>query len=422
MRVYLDSIGCRLNQSEIEKIGRDFFACGHDIVSDPSHADVAIVNTCTVTAAAAADSRKTIRRIAKAGCENIVGTGCYATIDPKTVADLPSVKHVVSNEKKDNLLTHVLSEGEMEDIGSPRRIILPGKRKRTRAFIKIQDGCENHCTFCITRIARGGIRSQSEKSILSECTIAVDSGVKELVLTGVNLGSWGKDIGEKRLNALVLNIHEHFPGVRIRLSSIEPWDVNPELIELFDIPEFCPHLHLPLQSGSEEILRMMGRKMTARSYRELVSQIRQKSLDIAITSDLMVGFPGETEDLHEESKSFIEEIMLADGHVFRYSPRKGTPAERYPDKVRNLIKKQRSEQIRNLIHQSKSNYFNRFLGRNLSVLWEKVSVLEDGYLLEGLSDNYIKVETNHTSDLYNHISTVKIIKITDNAAVGRIIQ
>ena len=329
MKIFLDSIGCRLNQSEIEKISLQFRAEGHEIVSDPSIADIVVVNTCAVTSAASSDSRSKIRNAAFSGSAKIVATGCYASIDASAVASLPSVNWVVPNSEKDSLVSKILGMDKKIPLSHFPRKTLPGIHKRTRAFIKVQDGCDNFCTFCITRIARGKSHSISEAEIFEDIHSALEGGAKEIVLTGVNLGSWGKDFEfKKSLSNLITEIVEKYSPPRIRLSSLESWHIDDELIESMALPGFCSHLHLPLQSGSDETLRRMGRRTSVKDYSSTLDKLRNHFPGIAITTDIMVGFPDENNKEFKDSFNFVREMEFSGGHVFSFSPRPGTSAEK----------------------------------------------------------------------------------------------
>jgi threonylcarbamoyladenosine tRNA methylthiotransferase MtaB len=420
MKVFLDSIGCRLNQSEIEKIAAQFRAEGHDIVADPAIADIVVVNTCAVTAAASSDSRSKIRGAARAGKAKIIATGCYATIDASSVASLPSVGFLVPNSEKDSLVSLVLGIEEMIPLAHLPRKPLPGSHKRTRAFIKVQDGCDNFCTFCITRIARGKSRSQPEADILEDIRSALEGGAKEIVLTGVNLGSWGRDQEpEKSLAILIKDISDKFSPPRIRLSSLEPWDIDDELINAIALPGFCKHLHLPLQAGSNAILNRMGRKSSTHVFKTLVSKLRQRYCEIAITTDIMVGFPGESETEFEESLHFVQSMDFSGGHVFSYSSRPGTSAEKLPVQIPLNIKKTRSLEMRDTIEQSAVKFRKKYIGQKLFVLWEK-SILSDGnWCLAGLTENYLRVEAQSKLDLYNRITQVEVVDINRMILLAR---
>src|SRR6266545_6083681 len=336
MKIYLDTIGCRLNQSEIESMARQFRAVGHEIVTSAQMADMAVVNTCAVTNEAAADSRGKIRQIARAGVDEIIATGCWATLQPQQANALPSVRRVVTNARKDHLVSEVLDlPQESFDLEPIARKPLPGLHRRTRAFIKVQDGCDNHCTFCVTTIARGEGRSRSVAEVILDIQSALDGGTKEIVLTGVHLGSWGQDFG-KHLRDLIQVILRETDIPRLRLSSLEPWDLDADFFSLWDAStnsadRLMPHLHLPLQSGCESTLRRMARKITPQTFRELVCAARDVMPDVAITTDIIAGFPGETDEEFAESLVFVHEMNFAGGHVFTYSPRPGTGAAKMKD-------------------------------------------------------------------------------------------
>jgi threonylcarbamoyladenosine tRNA methylthiotransferase MtaB len=420
MKIYLDMVGCRLNQSEIEKLAFELRNLGHQIVSEAADADIAIVNTCTVTASAAADSRKVIRRIQREGCEHIIATGCLATIEPETILNLPAVESVFSNQDKDTI---VASFPSLEPSPKPHfRIPIPGKHKRTRAFIKVQDGCDNFCTFCITRIARGESRSTGQEEIFRDIESAISGGVKEIVLTGVNLGSWGRDFNaSSTLSRLIKDMVNAFDIPRIRLSSIEPWDVDEELLDIISLPNFAPHLHLPLQSGCDRTLKRMGRKMNSSEFEKLIYRMRAIRQDIAITTDIIVGFPEESEDDFANSLNFVEKISFAGGHVFRYSPRNGTPAAAFPGKISGDILRERSKRMREVIKESQKAFEEKALGEFVTVLWEKSKLLSASHFsLHGLSGNYLNVETTSCEDLTNEISIVQIKGRQEKGVYGEI--
>ncbi|MDO9547196.1 MAG: tRNA (N(6)-L-threonylcarbamoyladenosine(37)-C(2))-methylthiotransferase MtaB [Pelolinea sp.] len=425
MKVFLESIGCRLNLSEIEKIAAELRNAGHEIVGDTSDADIAIVNTCAVTSSASADSRKSIRRIANSGCEKIYVTGCYATVAPETVIDLPSVVSLYSNDGKKDIITDLFEQFQIQP-GISTSVVrepLPGKNHRTRAFIKAQDGCDNHCTFCLTRIARGKSVSQTKTEIFVDVENALKGGAKEIVLTGVNLGSWGKDLRDGfTLPKLISQIINRYSPNRIRLSSLEPWDIDRSYFRVFEHPSFCQHLHLPLQSGSDVVLMKMGRKMLTKEYQELIQNIRSDFPEMAITTDLMVGFPGESEKDFIESIAFVKNLNFSGGHVFRYSPRPGTPAAKMDKIVQEKEKIYRSKKMRQVIADSEDQYKKKFLNKKLSVLWEKIEKQDkENYLLSGLTGNYLRVTVAAHEDLQNMISEVQIIKIENNHLLGQIV-
>ena len=419
MKIYLDTIGCRLNQSEIESMARGFRAVGHEIVTSAQMADMAVVNTCAVTNEAAADSRGKIRQVARLGVNEIVVTGCWATLQPQQANALPRVVRVITNDRKDYLVSDVLDlPQETFDLEPIVRKPLPGLHRRTRAFIKVQDGCDNHCTFCVTTIARGEGRSRSVAEVISDIQSALAGGTKEIVLTGVHLGSWGQDFG-KHLRDLIKAILRESDVPRLRLSSLEPWDLNADFFSLWGDIRLMPHLHLPLQSGCEYTLRRMARKTTPQSFRELVSAARDVMPDVAITTDIIAGFPGETDEEFAESLEFVKEMDFAGGHVFTYSPRPGTGAVKMKGQVRPEFRKKRNHILHDALEESAKSYRQKFVGQTISVLWESVSEMgEWGWQMEGLTGNYLRVNAFTPSPRWNEIDRVLIVSLTDQQLKG----
>ncbi len=421
MKIYLDTIGCRLNQSEIETFAQQFRAVGHEIVASPEQADLAVVNTCAVTTQAAADSRKTIRRIARAGVDDIAVTGCWVTLEPQKARALPGVERVVSNDHKGGLVSQILDlPQETFDQEPLVREPLPGAHLRTRAFIKVQDGCDNRCTFCITTVARGPGRSRPMGEVLQDIQWALDGGAQEVVLTGVHLGSWGKDFNPRRhLRHLIETILTRTSVPRLRLSSLEPWNLDAEFFDLWQERRLCRHLHLPLQSGCNATLRRMARKTTQDSFAALVEAARKAAPDIAITTDLIVGFPGESEAEFAESLAFVEQMAFAGGHVFTYSPREGTAAARMANQVPHQTRKARNARMRKVIAQSAQRYRMRFINQTRQVLWESaVKLGPDGWQVSGLTDNYLRVQAHAPQHLWNQLSNVRLTALRPNGLEG----
>ena len=421
MRIYLDTIGCRLNQAEIEGYARQFRAAGHTLVAHPEEADLAVVNTCAVTAAAVSDSRQKIRQIARLGAAEIVATGCWATLKPAEAATLPSVSRVVTNPDKDRLVPGLLDVPMAEfDLEPIEREPVPGARQRTRAFIKVQDGCDNRCTFCVTTLARGPGRSRSITEILADIRSA--GSAKEIVLTGVHLGSWGADLAPGLgLRHLVQAILGSSDIPRLRLSSLEPWDLDGEFFTLWKDPRLCRHLHLPLQSGSAAVLRRMARKTTPQSFASLVAAARLVAPDIAVTTDVITGFPGETEDEFRQSLDFIHQIRFAGGHVFTYSARPGTAAARMPDQVPMAMRKERNARMRAIFAQAADDYQSRFIGEVLPVLWESATALgPQGWEMSGLTGNYLRVRAHTPRGLWNEITPVRLSGTRPDGLTGQI--
>ena len=414
MKIYLDTIGCRLNQSEIETMAREFRAAGHEIVASADRADLAVVNTCAVTNEAAADSRAKIRQMARAGVDEIIATGCWATLQPRQAKDLPNVLRVIANDRKDQLVSDLLNlPGESFELEPIAREPLPGLHRRTRAFIKVQDGCDNHCTFCVTTIARGEGRSRPVADVILDIQSALNGGTKELVLTGVHLGSWGQEFGRHLRDLIQVILHEtNVP--RLRLSSLEPWDLNADFFSLWEDQRLMPHLHLPLQSGCESTLRRMARKTTPQTFRELVSAARAAIPDVAITTDVIAGFPGETDEEFAASLAFVRAMDFAGGHVFTYSPRPGTGAAKMKGQVKPELRKKRNHILHDALEESARSYRQKFVGRRLSVLWESTSEMgEWGWRMEGLTGNYLRVSAVTPSPRWNEIDEIQLINETE---------
>jgi len=423
MKIYLDTIGCRLNQSEIETMARQFRAAGHEIVATADSADMAVVNTCAVTNDAASVSRSKIRTIARAGVGEIIATGCWTTLQPQKAMDLPSVTRVVANDRKDQLVLDVLDlPQESFDLEPITRAPLPGLHRRTRAFIKVQDGCDNQCTFCITTVARGEGRSRPLADIILDIQSALDGGTKEIVLTGVHLGSWGYDF-DSHLSELVKAILRETDAPRLRLSSLEPWDLSNDFFSLWTDTRLMPHLHLPLQSGASSTLKRMLRKTTSESFRELVSAAREVIPDVAITTDIIAGFPGETEDEFAETLDFVREMNFAGGHVFTYSARPGTGAARMKGQVKPELRKKRNHILQEAIEESAKSYREKFIEREMSVLWESTSEMgEAGWKMEGWTENYLRVNAFAPSPRWNEVDTVMLNEADGDRMKGVILN
>ncbi|GAB1470158.1 tRNA (N(6)-L-threonylcarbamoyladenosine(37)-C(2))-methylthiotransferase MtaB [Chloroflexota bacterium] len=413
MKIFLDTIGCRLNQAEIESMSRQFRAAGHEIVASAAQADMAVVNTCAVTTQAASDSRGKIRSIARAGVDEIIATGCWTTLQPDEAAALPNVLQVVTNDQKDLLVSHALKiPPSTFDIEPIDRIPIPGLHRRTRAFIKAQDGCDNKCTFCVTTIARGEGRSRPLHEVISDVNSALAGGSKEIVLTGVHLGSWGQDISTSlnkslHLRHLIEALLRETDVKRLRLSSLEPWDLDADFFSLWRDERLMPHLHLPLQSGSDSTLKGMLRKTTPQSFRELVGAARVVMPDAAITTDIIAGFPGETDEEFAETLDFVREIRFSGGHVFSYSPRPGTGAARMKGQIKPEVRKRRNRILQEVIEESAKAYREKFVGQRMSVLWESTSEFgEQGWRMEGWTGNYLRVSAAAPAPRWNEVDEV----------------
>jgi threonylcarbamoyladenosine tRNA methylthiotransferase MtaB len=288
----------------------------------------------------------------------------------------------------------------------------------------VQDGCDNRCTFCITTVARGQGVSISAERILGEINAALEGGTQEVVLTGVHLGSWGQDLERSlHLRDLVEKILNEAPIVRLRLSSLEPWDLDEDFFALWQDERLARHIHLPLQSGSAATLRRMARKTTPKSFAKLVDAARIQIPNVAITTDVITGFPGETEQEFEASVDFVRQMEFAGGHVFTYSERPGTAASKMPDQVPHPIRKARNAVIRKVLENSAQKYRTHFVGEKLSVLWETASLNDSNqWLVSGLTDNYLRVTAQASRRIWNQITPVQLTGTREGGLIGQILR
>lgn len=423
MKVFFDTVGCRLNQAEIEHLAGHFRAAGHEVVDSPKDADLVVVNTCAVTAAAASDSRQKARQADQAGAKRILLTGCWATLEPQKAELLPGVSDVVSNLEKMDIPLRILGNATPDfDVEPLLRQPLPGAHRRTRAFIKAQDGCDNFCTFCVTRLARGKGKSVPKEVVLKDVLAAEEGHVHEVVISGVHLASWGRDASaNETITDLINFLLQNSSVERIRLSSIEPWDLDEAFFELWQNPRMCRHFHLPLQSGSAGVLKRMARNTSPDVFAGLVETARKIIPGAAITTDLIVGFPGESDDEFEESLAFVRQIGFSGGHVFRFSPREGTAATRLPGRVDGMIAKERAARMYAAIKESESIFLSTALGKKVSVLWEGNGKQDKaGWTLHGLTDQFMKVEAKAAQNRWNLIDSVFIEVVKADTLVGRI--
>lgn len=406
MRVYLEVLGCKLNQSETEDWARRLVAAGCDIVEDPTQAELCIINTCTVTHVAARKSRNLARRCARANPRaRVMLTGCYAEINPAEAAGLPGVSWVLGTAEKEHLVERVKAEFGLA-LAEPSSNRPSGSTLRTRAVVKIQDGCDNACAYCIVRVARGRQRSRPLADVLDEVLTRQAEGYQEVVLTGVHIGAYGRE-RRQTLTELVRVILAQTEFPRLRLSSIEPWDLAPDLLKLWEERRLCRHVHLPLQSGCDATLRRMNRRYTSSHFRHLLATMRAAIPDLAVTTDVIVGFPGEDAQEFESSAAFVDEMHLARVHVFPFSARTGTPAASMPGQVPPQVKDERSQRMRAIGHAGASAFQCQFLGREMDVLWET----REGAQWRGLTDNYIHVEVTSTQDLRNLVLPARLLEL-----------
>ncbi len=427
MKVLLHSIGCRLNQSEIETMARQLLAAGHEIVTEAAAADKVIVNTCAVTAEAARDARNLTRRFHRQnGAAEIVLTGCYATIAPQELAQVKGAGRIVANQDKERLVQMLIPQAstaqplfEQEPV---LREFLAGNAGSTRAFIKVQDGCDNHCTFCITTVARGAGQSRHLGDVVAEIQARCAAGYQEVVLTGVHLGSYGQDMGQKMgLRDLVQAILRHTDIPRLRLSSLEPWDITPDFFALWQNARLLPHLHLPLQSGSDSVLRRMARRTRRAAFRTLAAAARAAIPHLSLTTDIIVGFPGETEAEFQQSVDFVREMGFARLHVFNYSQRPGTAAATMPHQVPLETRKERSRRMIELGEHLSLAFHEQYVGVTAPVLWETAVGADDaGLRWVGYTDNYIRVQASGPEGLFNRITPVQLTAAQANGMMGQL--
>lgn len=417
-RVALDFLGCKVNQAEIEDLSGSFRQAGYAVVDSADAVDVYVLNSCTITHVADRKARLLIRQAARRNPQAlIVVTGCYPSVDAPSVQSIPGVGLVVSNADKPRLVDMIRQRlAPSPDRAAPTE---PARRsQRTRLMLKVQDGCDHFCTYCIVPRARGGVRSVPIERVIDQVQERVSQGFREIVLTGVALGSYGDDwSGDGRGRALARLVEAILTRTalpRLRLSSIEPENLHPGLLELWSNARFCRHLHLPLQSGCDATLRRMGRRYRQADYGSLVEQARRSAPDVALTTDIIVGFPGESEQEFAESRAFAATMAFAKVHVFRFSARRGTPATRLRQPASETAKKERSAIMSALSDEGAQAHRARFVGRRRSVLWEEAvpgptnAPPGDAVLWTGLTDNYIRVYLPSAAELGNTVTDVRL--------------
>ncbi|MCM3674057.1 MULTISPECIES: tRNA (N(6)-L-threonylcarbamoyladenosine(37)-C(2))-methylthiotransferase MtaB [Peribacillus] len=417
--VAFHTLGCKVNHYETEAIWQLFKTGGYDRVEFENTSDVYVINTCTVTNTGDKKSRQVIRRAIRKNPNAVIAvTGCYAQTSPAEIMAIPGVDIVVGTQDRVKLLDYIEQfKVEREPINAVGNIMknrvyeeldVPAFTDRTRASLKIQEGCNNFCTFCIIPWARGLMRSRDPKEVVHQAEQLVEAGYKELVLTGIHTGGYGDDLKDYNL-AMLLRDLEKVDGLkRIRISSIEASQITDEIIEvLTKSKKVVRHLHIPIQSGSDTVLKRMRRKYTMDFFGDRIEKLKIALPGLAVTSDVIVGFPGETEDEFMETYNFIEKYKFSELHVFPYSKRTGTPAARMEDQVDEEVKNERVHRLITLSDQLAKEYASRFEGEVLEVIPE--TKLENG-LYEGYSDNYMKVVFPASEEMVGEIVKVKITK------------
>jgi len=422
--VAFHTLGCKVNHYETEAIWHLFKQAGYERKDFESTADVYVINTCTVTNTGDKKSRQVIRRAIRQNPDAVICvTGCYAQTSPAEVMAIPGVDIVVGTQDRVKMLDYIEQyKRERQPINGVSNIMkarvyeeldVPAFTDRTRASLKIQEGCNNFCTFCIIPWARGLMRSRDPKEVIRQAQQLVDAGYKEIVLTGIHTGGYGEDMKDYNFAALLRDIDEQVVGLkRLRISSIEASQITDEVIEVLKKSnKIVRHLHIPLQSGSNTVLKRMRRKYTMELFAERLNKLREALPGLAVTSDVIVGFPGETEEEFMETYNFIRGYRFSELHVFPYSKRTGTPAARMPDQIPEEVKNERVHRLISLSDQLAKEYASEFEGQVLEVIPEEVYKEEpDSGLYIGYTDNYLKVKFPATEDMIGKLVKVKITK------------
>ena len=429
MRIHLSALGCRLNEAELEQWATAFTKAGDQIATEPADADVLVLNTCAVTREAVRKSRRQLLRLQRENPQaKLVVSGCYSELEPATALAELGVDLVVPNTRKDDLVP--LTRKTFAEVSMPQAATLPANaalftRNRHRAFIKIQDGCRYRCTFCIVTVARGAERSRTISDIVEEVCTLVANDVRE-VLTGVHVGGYGSDLNTN-LDALVRALLNDTDIPRIRFASVEPWDLSPGFLDLFDNPRVQPHMHLPLQSGSDTVLRRMARRCKTADFNALTESLRNAVPNFNVTTDIIAGFPGETEQEWADSLAFIATQEFGHIHAFSYSEREGTKAATLPDSVPMEVRQQRNRQLHELAEQLKTDQLTRSIGTVADVLWERgrQSTSDQGqnvWTHQGYTPNYHRVRIESTVDLANRILPVKLTGIESGKLTASLVN
>ncbi len=423
------TLGCKVNQYETEAVSELFADNGYTVVPFADAADYYIINTCSVTAMSDKKSRQMIRRAKKTNPDAVIAVmGCYSQTAPDEVLDIEGVNLVLGTKDKASVINLVsdLSNADklnavtsVNDNHTFEELTVRRCADRTRAYIKIQDGCSQFCSYCIIPYARGPVRSRREDDIQGEVKTLADAGYKEVILTGIHAASYGSDLGDTSLAALLNKIDKTDGIRRIRLSSIEPMTLNREFVkEIKDCKKLCPHFHISLQSGCDETLRRMNRHYTTDQFAEIVGGLREHFPDCAITTDIMTGFVGETDEEFGKTLEFIKKIQFADAHIFQYSPRRGTPAARRKGQVQASVKDARAKAVAAAVERSRDAFLQRHIGRAVEVLFETRAA--DG-LFEGKTVNYINVHAPSDENIGGEFRTVRLDRHSDGIMYGEII-
>jgi threonylcarbamoyladenosine tRNA methylthiotransferase MtaB len=430
MKASFHTLGCKLNYAETAALERQFKERGFDIVPFTEHSDVCVINTCSVTERADREARQFVRRALRTSPKAFIAViGCYAQLDPEVIASIDGVDIVLGASEKFRMFDFTDS---FQKLPAPKVFVSPietvndfgpaysgGVDDRTRAFLKVQDGCDFNCSFCTIPLARGESRSQSIEACVSQARQLVAMGYKEIILTGVNVGDYGKKEGLSFLQ--LLQQLDAVDGIeRIRVSSIEPNLLNDELIEFWlNSEKICNHFHIPLQNGTDELLRKMRRRYTSSDYRRLIHTIRSRSSDAGIGVDVIVGFPGETEELFRQNFDFVHDLPVSYLHVFTYSERPNTPSIDFEERIEPRVRYSHSDQLRILGQMKRTAFYRSQIGLVRPMLIEGAI---DNNMLSGYTDNYVRVRVPYHPSLENSIAMVRIGNVCDDVCDGEIIS
>ena len=428
------TLGCKTNQYETNGMMQKFIEAGYEICSIEEKPDVYVVNTCTVTNIADRKSRQSLRRIKEKGKTIIVAVGCYAQVAKEQLENMPEIDIVLGNKEKKDILEYIeefLKEKsnndgkrifqmvEVADISKQKDYDEYGcitYTERARTEIKIQDGCNNFCTYCAIPFARGRIRSRKKENIIKEVEIIAKNGIKEIVLTGIHIASYGKDFeNEYKLIDLLEDLNRVQGIERIRLGSLEPTIVNEEFVQrLSKLKKVCHHFHLSLQSGCDETLKRMNRKYTTQEFKKVTEILRNYFKDVNLTTDVIVGFPGETDEEFETTYKFLKEIAFYKMHIFKYSKRDGTVAAKMPNQINGNIAEERSRMLIELSEKNMKMYNEKYIGKEVEVLIEE----KQGDYWIGHTNNYIVAKVKSKEKLENKIIHINILKTEQEAICG----
>lgn len=429
------TLGCKVNFYDTEAIWQLFKNEGYEQVDFEQTADVYLINTCTVTNTGDKKSRQIIRRAVRRNPDAIIAvTGCYAQTSPAEILDIPGVDLVIGTQDRDKIMPYIQQiQSERVPVNAVRNIMktrefeeldVPDFSDRTRAFLKIQEGCNNFCTFCIIPWSRGLSRSRDPQSVVKQAHSLVAAGFKEIVLTGIHTGGYGDDLENYRLSDLLWELDKVEGLERIRISSIEASQIDDKMLDVLkNSSKMSRHFHIPLQAGSDEVLKRMRRKYTIAEFEDKIRKIRDFMPDVAITTDIIVGFPGETDELFRESFEAIKRIGFSEMHVFPYSKRTGTPAARMEDQVDEEVKHARVHELIDLSEQMQLAYAEKFVGQVLDVIPERdeKGLCGEGKLM-GYSDNYLQIMFDGPEELRGEVCRVKVTKAGVNTCEGQLVR